>query len=86
MAEWQKTGSSKQGSPAGKTVLPAGPLLGQGGTKFLGRVIIEAWEPSDPSSDGIMMSITTAAGGDLGAHQQFSRDAVAKAHARLQKG
>jgi hypothetical protein len=59
-------------------------LSGPYGTKLLGRLIIEAWEPSDPSSDGIAYSVESSDRTPEGA-DKFARELAVKFVARLQK-
>lgn len=78
--EWtQSTARMPAGS---RPTLPIEPITGPHG-KFLGRVIIEIWEPSDGNPDGLTYVVQ---GGDSPAGaDSFSRAAVAKLHAQLQK-
>jgi hypothetical protein len=79
--EWQV--ATKKATAGSQTHLPSGPLTKQTG-KFLGRLIIEAFEPDDRSSDGIVMEIDSGPGtaaGDL----QFARDVIGKLNARFQR-
>jgi hypothetical protein len=40
----------------------AGPSLGQPGGRYLGRIVVEVWEPADASDDGLVYSVTLAGG------------------------
>jgi len=85
MGEILQSGGSRPLSPGSQPGFPPGPILGPGGTRYIGRVVIEAWVPSDPSSDGLQFAVTLADGGDAKAHDSFIRDVIAKVHARLQR-
>lgn len=79
MTQWQKTvsGSQRRMQPGTAQSHPggAGPTLGQHGTRYLGRIVLEAWEPSDPSDDGVVYTVTMGSGAtDLRAVDRFVRD------------
>jgi len=55
--------------------------------KLIGRVIVEQFEPADPSSDGICYKISFPAGGDdANAIRNYARDLVTRLSARLERG
>lgn len=85
MGEILQSGGARPVSGGSQTGLPAGPVLGPGGTRYIGRVIVEVWAPSDPSSDGLQFSVTLAGGGDAKALDSFVRDVIARLQARLQR-
>ena len=77
--EWTHLPGGKIPAPSGSDNTP-GPY----GKRLLGRLIIEAWEPSEPSSDGIAYVVES----DLRspeAADRFARDLAVKFVARLQR-
>ena len=77
--EWTHLPGGKISAPSGSDNPP-----GSYGKRLLGRLIIEAWEPSEPSSDGIAYVVES----DLRspeAADRFARDLAVKFVARLQR-
>lgn len=65
--------------------LPTGPVTGPNSTKFLGRLVVEAWEPSDPSTDGIAYVVDIAGTSTPASADRFARDLIQRLHARFQR-
>jgi hypothetical protein len=81
----KKTEKFTPASPGARQVSPSSPLLGQQGTRFLGRLVIEMWEPSDPSSDGLTYSVDGTAGRAQRDADAFALKAAQALVARLQR-
>ncbi len=62
--------------------LGGAPRLGDRPSTYLGRLIVELWEPG-ADSDGINLLAQPAAGSTLGAADAFVRTAVNRLHARV---
>lgn len=83
MKERQFTSSTqRQTPPGGDTTVPTFQTSSKG--RYLGRVIVEAWEPDEPGSDGIAYVIQPAnPSPDFGVQQALARTIVSKLARRL---
>lgn len=61
---------------------PASPMLGQQDGTYLGRLIVEAWQP-DANSDGLVYMISSPGGASVA--DQFAFDVVERLYARMQR-
>jgi hypothetical protein len=51
---WQQSSGATRGTPGQFASLPQGPILGDLDGTYLGRLVVEAWQPNDPSmNDGL---------------------------------
>ena len=78
--EWTHLPGKNIPAPSGSDKNATGPY----GTRLLGRLIIEAWEPSDPSSDGIAYVVESSSQSPEVA-DKFALDLAVKVVARLQR-
>jgi hypothetical protein len=62
------------------------PQLADRGGRYLGRIIIEAWEPSATTGDGLTLMVALADGSPSRAGiDQFLREVVERLQVRLQR-
>jgi hypothetical protein len=54
-------------------------MMGKAGTRYLGRVVIEAWEPGRPDENGIVFMVQGLGDNlDIDGAEAFARDVVTR--------
>lgn len=72
--------------PGTKPPFPNGPVMQPQGKRYLGRVVIEVWEPNGEGNDGTAFIVQMAnGGGDGQTAVTFAKDALDRIRRRLGK-